>query len=582
MINKLVVDGQNITLNESTILPFTYTFSTAGVHNVRVGLDNTNEICAYAFKDCENLTNVVSIPERITMIKRNAFENCSNLVKFNVPSSIEYVGPNVFDGCISLKELKFNTNTPPRFFSNLSDNTTCYIPDGSKFIKVEDNSELVKDGSVQYYEKNILGGYEEVDFEALDDNGEYYYDNWTTVHDHYNTVEERFRVKPTQIEFLDNGVATTLYGDIDAGEEGDIFPHHMIPENSTNSNIFLFSTNEKILQIDQTGHFTTYAGLLGNANVNVCICTEPDYYGTYAFTQLRFRVRSTIVAPTVVNMEMSFPEDYNVNVSNANIGDTIEFETPTLTGDDNLDATITYESSNEDVVKIIDGQLKVVGAGNATITATYAGDDYHTSASASFDITITIQEEKPEPEQTYTIIFKDGDEVLKTITGPTGTVVSTSDIDVNKEGYTLYGWSEDIEHIDEEHATMLIDAIGDSDKIYYAIWVEEPIIQTYLTPTIAKPTSEIIAQMNFPTEKPIEGETLETSAIVRPTDLYLVYPSSWIIKDNNDSIISPKIIDTTYEYEQGMIIDSTIIVDSVEYTIIKTQLGFDTYTIKFN
>ena len=473
MINKLVVDGQNITLNESTILPFTYTFSTAGVHNVRVGLDNTNEICAYAFKDCENLTNVVSIPERITMIKRNAFENCSNLVKFNVPSSIEYVGPNVFDGCISLKELKFNTNTPPRFFSNLSDNTTCYIPDGSKFIKVEDNSELVKDGSVQYYEKNILGGYEEVDFEALDDNGEYYYDNWTTVHDHYNTVEERFRVKPTQIEFLDNGVATTLYGDIDAGEEGDIFPHHIIPENSTNSNIFLFSTNEKILQIDQTGHFTTYAGLLGNANVNVCICTEPDYYGTYAFTQLRFRVRSTIVAPTVVDMEMSFPEDYNVNVSNANIGDTIEFETPTLTGDDNLDATITYESSNEDVVKIIDGQLKVVGAGNATITATYAGDDYHTSASASFDITITIQEEEPEPEQTYTIIFKDGDEVLKTITGPTGTPVSASNITLEKEGYDFNGWS-----LDGENPILPVDAIVDSDLTYIVLWYknqpEEP------------------------------------------------------------------------------------------------------------
>lgn len=468
MINKLVVDNLNITLNEQTVLPFTYTFSMSGVHDVRIGLDNTNEICAYAFKDCTDLSKVKHIPEKITMIKRNAFENCSNLAKFNVPSSIEYIGPNVFDGCISLKEIKFNTPNPPRFFSNLSDNTTCYIPDGSKFIKVENNSELVKDGSVQYYEKNILGGYDEVDFEALEDEGEYYYDNWTTVHDHYNTVEERFRIKPNQIEFLDNGVPTTLYGDVNAGEEGNIFPHHMVPENSTNSNVFLFSTNEKILQIDQNGHFTTYAGLLGNANVNVCICTEPDYYGTYAFTQLRFRVRSTTVAPTVVDMEMTFPEDYSVNISNAKVGDTIEFEAPTLIGDDNLDATITYESSDEEVIKVINSQLKVVGEGNATITATYAGDEYHTSATASFDITVTLQKEEPEEPQTYTIIFKDGDEVLKTITGPTGTSVSASDITLEKEGYDFNGWS-----INGTSPILPVDAITDSDITYIALWIEK-------------------------------------------------------------------------------------------------------------
>ena len=75
MVNKLIVDGLNITLNESTALPFTYTFSTAGTHTVCVGLDDTEEICAYAFKDCTYLSKV-TFPSKITMIKRNAFENC--------------------------------------------------------------------------------------------------------------------------------------------------------------------------------------------------------------------------------------------------------------------------------------------------------------------------------------------------------------------------------------------------------------------------------------------------------------------------------------------------------------------------
>ena len=46
MINKLIIDGHNVTLNEQTKLPFTYTFATSGVHNVRVGLDNSNGLYA--------------------------------------------------------------------------------------------------------------------------------------------------------------------------------------------------------------------------------------------------------------------------------------------------------------------------------------------------------------------------------------------------------------------------------------------------------------------------------------------------------------------------------------------------------
>ncbi len=560
MINKLVVDGQNITLNESTVLPFTYTFSTAGVHNVRVGLDSTNEICAYAFKDCEELTNVINIPERITMIKRNAFENCTHLEKFNVPNSIEYIGPNVFDGCIALKEIKFNTNNPPRFFSNLEDSTTCYIPDGSKFVKVEDNSTLVKDGSIQYYEKNILGGYDEVDFEALDDTGEYYYDNWTTVHNHYNTVEERFRIKPTQIEFLDNNVPTTLYGDVTAGDEGQIFEHHIIPENCTNNNVFLFSTNERVLKIDQNGHFTTYAGLLGNANVNVCICTEPDYYGTYSFAQLRFRVRAAQVITDKINMTLEFPENYALNIDNANVGDLIEFTTATLKGDNNLDATINYSSSNEEVVRVINNQLKVIGEGNATITATYVGDDYHTSASASFNVTIELYKE-------YTISFIDGDEILKTITGPSGTPVS-SDINVTKEGYEFNGWS-----IDGKTPILPVDAIYDSDITYVALWikVENPeILNNLLYIGTTLPTNENINELN--TEEIQEWtsdnrKTVDMSSNQGPTIYYIMIPinhNTPIVHDSNEN---------SMQY---------IKLDSItKYDIYKFEFGQETYTLYF-
>lgn len=571
MINKLIVDGQNITLNESTKLPFTYTFSTSGVHNVRVGLDNTNEICAEAFKDCTDLTKVVTIPETITMIKRKAFENCVNLSTFNVPSSIEYIGPNVFDGCVALKEIKFNTNTPPKFYSksSLSGSTNCYIPDGAKYVKVEDNSELVKDGSVQYYEKNILGGYDEVDYEALDDAGEYYYDNWTTVHDHYNVIEERFRVKAEQIQFVDEGVPATSFGTINAGDEGEIFPHQILPENATNPNIYLFSTNEKVLQVNQNGHFTTYAGLLGTANVNVCICTEPDYYGTYAFAQLRFRISPTQVITDKVDMELSFPENYALNIDNANIDDVIEFTSPTLTGDDNVEATITYASSNEEVVKVVSGKLKVVGEGTATITANYTGDEAHKAASATFDVTIVLQK--------YTIIFKDGDTVLKTITGPAGTDVSASDITLEKEGYDFNGWS-----IDGENAILPVDAITDTDITYIALWIEtqheEPVVTPvnlfYLGET--KPTLENIDTLDteeigeWTQENP---KVIDLSSLEGQTTFNLLVPAN--IDKNNI-----KIIDTNNTYEMGISNSSEDIeINTVAHKIYTVLLGSSIYNL---
>lgn len=74
--------------------------------------------------------------------------------------------------------------------------------------------------------------------------------------------------------------------------------------------------------------------------------------------------------------------------------------------------------------------------------------------------------EEPEEPQTYTVIFKDGDTILKTITGPTGTPVSAS-IDVTKEGYEFNGWS-----VNGTTPILPVDAITDTDITYVALWTE--------------------------------------------------------------------------------------------------------------
>ena len=381
MVNKLIVDGLNITLSASTALPFTYTFSTAGVHTVRVGLDDTEEICAYAFKDCADLTKV-TFPSKITMIKRNAFENCESLKKIDIPSTIKYVGPNVFDGCANLTEINFEDTTPPTFLTNLDDGTTCYIPDGCKFILA---TELVKDGSVQYYQKNALGGYDEVDYEALEDGNEYYYDGWLGVHTHSNVVEQRFKNRPTEIAFYDGDTPATEMRIEQGTENFALFDHRFVPENTSNTNVFYISSNPNLVQVDQTGHINVAKNVAGRSTIY--ICTEPYYNGTYVSATLNVRVLNDtgiVKSDPVITLSESA-----IEITDAN-----NIVLPTLTNDDNLE--ITWLSSNENVATVdSDGDITIVGNGKTTITARFNGNDMYNPKDVSYELTINV----PEPQE---------------------------------------------------------------------------------------------------------------------------------------------------------------------------------------
>lgn len=83
--------------------------------------------------------------------------------------------------------------------------------------------------------------------------------------------------------------------------------------------------------------------------------------------------------------------------------------------------------------------------------------------------------------ETYTITFKDGEEVLKTVSGITGTPVE-SPTNLEKEGYTFDGWT-----IDGDTVILPITNIGDSDITYIAKYSKEPIIED---PTTEDPTDD--------------------------------------------------------------------------------------------
>ena len=59
-----------------------------------------------------------------------------------------------------------------------------------------------------------------------------------------------------------------------------------------------------------------------------------------------------------------------------------------------------------------------------------------------------------------------GEEVVKTVIGETGTAVSAPDVE--KEGYDFNGWS-----INGETPILPVDAITDTDITYVALWFKE-------------------------------------------------------------------------------------------------------------
>jgi len=93
---------------------------------------------------------------------------------------------------------------------------------------------------------------------------------------------------------------------------------------------------------------------------------------------------------------------------------------------------------------------------------------------------------KPKQIKEYSIVFKNGEEILKIVKGPHGTPVSCPDVE--KEGYDFNGWS-----VNGKTAILPVDAITDCDITYVALWyakqdvVEEPTVQLVPEDTPAEP-----------------------------------------------------------------------------------------------
>lgn len=587
MVNKLVVDNQNIEINESTQIPFSYTFSTSGVHSVRIGLDNTEEICAYAFKDCKELSKV-KFPSKITMIKRNAFENCTSLKSIDIPKTIQYVGPGVFDGCDNLNEINFEDTIPPTvFYDELESHTNCYIPDGSKFIKVN-YEDTVKDGSVKYYEKNVLGGYEEVDFESLEEGKEYYYDNWLTVHDHLHVIEQKFKVKPERIAFVDGGVEVKNFGNIEQGTSAQLFDYIIEPENATNKKVYYYSNNPNLVSVSQTGVITAKPVSQGRATIYVC--TEPDYENSYAFAFISVRVEDN---SGIVKED---PELLFSSITATADAEGVFENSPELINTNNVQ--LIWSSSKPSVATVDEnGVVTVIGNGITRIKAKFEGNMEYNDKEIYYDLTVDIPVEEPvkvDPILSFS---------SNSVTVDTAGVLENAPVltNTNNVQITWISSNTSVATVNNSgvvtvitNGTTTIRAIFIGNDTYnakevsytltVAITPEELGITEGFAISLVKPTaSNMNTLVNPNAEKPTEAIEVDmTTELSTSTIVNLIYPITW--EDKPNTVILKPIVKDPNGYDVGFDINKEtpyIEYNDVVYRVCDIKLGKMVYTIEF-
>ena len=120
---------------------------------------------------------------------------------------------------------------------------------------------------------------------------------------------------------------------------------------------------------------------------------------------------------------------------------------------------------------------------------------------------------KPKQIKEYSIVFKNGEEILKTVKGPLGTPVSCPIVE--KEGYDFNGWS-----INGETPILPVDAITNCDITYVALWfakkdvVEVPTVQLADQDAPAEGQSFSAATVEF--DKPSDVEVDDDPTVLDP------------------------------------------------------------------
>ena len=163
------------------------------------------------------------------------------------------------------------------------------------------------------------------------------------------------------------------------------------------SNEYLYATAEKKLAYSSTANTWTLAdgtaGVImtyGSCGTMLCNVNSPRFT-TYTSAPTAAMIQANLYMEYSDGTTPVTKQDVTMSFSSATATATVggDFTEPTLTTTPN-GLTVTYSSSNTDVATVNEstGEVTLVAAGSATITATFAGNDSYNEGSASYTLTV--------------------------------------------------------------------------------------------------------------------------------------------------------------------------------------------------
>ena len=96
-----------------------------------------------AFDECSNLTSII-FPNSVTTIRGSAFKNCSGLTTVTIPNSVKFIGDSAFSGCTNLSSIIVKQAKPIIIYSgvfseDIYQNCVLYIPKGQYSCYINEN-----------------------------------------------------------------------------------------------------------------------------------------------------------------------------------------------------------------------------------------------------------------------------------------------------------------------------------------------------------------------------------------------------------------------------------------------------------
>ena len=299
---------------------------------------NVEKIGDYAFSDCTNLTTVVMEEGENTVIPSHAFSGCSRLRAITIPNAITTIEDYAFSDCLTLHTVEFGKNV-----KEIKDNV---------FMNCTQLVEITLPEKLESFGSQVFNGCTNLMIVTLSSNNINYTvkDNILYSKDEKIIYRDLAPQTRTTLNILSNvtliktgAFVESRFAEIIINSSNIVIEDYAFDKNINLSKIIINTETLPVITVDSFGNYNRYIYVYNNL---VESTKENLIYKKYEINPF-FSFASTFTNVVLTNKFTLVPSFV-------------------LNGD----YTISYSSSNESIIKMVDGKLTGIAVGSAEITAT--------------------------------------------------------------------------------------------------------------------------------------------------------------------------------------------------------------------